>query len=232
MSEICIALDYAATTLFEIDLARLEGRVPAPLSPIEVRPGVGLVSLTVCCVVDGEMHGKHGALPAYGEAVFCIHVEPDVSVRIPDMAILVLCFAATHRAALVANADHHDLHVFEDLIKVEVDRPNHVMFVSDSTGPIAKLTCNHPNPVYASRPATLQVFTATDGGVRRYDEHFVLSSFRHQRRAPCAEIHDHPFFQGVQMRSIRRPFLQWVGDPSQPITQVATTPTRSVLEVP
>lgn len=231
-TDIRLPLDYAATTLFEIDSARIAGLVPAPLSAVEVRPGVGLVSVTVCCVEEGGLHGVHGALPAYGEAVFCVHVEPDLSGEVPDLSMLVLCFAATDRRALFANVDHHDLNVLADPIHIEVDRPRHAMTVADDQGIIALIGCAHPSPSYSARPAALQVYTSTPTGVRRYDERFEAQSFRHQRRDPCAELHDHPFFQGVSVAHLRRPFLQWLCAPDQPVTQIATTPTRPVVEVP
>lgn len=232
MPEITLPLHYAATTLFEIDLARIADRVPVPLAPVEVRPGVGLVSLTVITVAEGGVHGAHGPLPAYGEAVFCVHVEPDLSEGVPDMSILVLCFGATRNEALVANADHHELHVFGTPIRVDVDPIRHLMKLGDATGPIASLSCAHPRPSYAVRPATLQVYTHTAAGVRRYDERFELASFRHQRRDVAAKLYDHPFFQGVEVASLQRPFLQWLCEPGRPITQIATTPTRPVTARP
>lgn len=228
--EVRLPLGYAATTLFEIELAKLAGKVPSPMSPVEVRPGVGLVSLTVCTVEDGGVHGAHGALPAYGEAVFCVHVEPDLSDGVPDLSMLVLCFAATDARALAANEANHDLNVFPATIDIEVDPEHHRTRISDGDGPIAEVHCAHPDPTYTERPATLQVYTATAGGVRRYDERFEAHSFRHQRRLPSATLHDHPFFQGVSVRRLSRPFLQWLCEPGRPVLQVATTPTRPVQE--
>lgn len=232
MTAIRLPLTYAGTSLFEIDLSRVADRVPPPLSPIEVRPGVGLVSLTVCAVADGGVHGEHGPLPAYDEAVFSIHVEPDLADGVPDMSLLVLTFGATEPRALRANADHHDLDVWERPLQVEVDAAHHRVRVADDAGPIATVGCEHPRPRYAERPATLQVYTATDRGVRRYDERFEARSFRHQRRDPCAELHDHAFFRGVRVADLSRPFLQWLCEPGQPVVQIATVPTRPVRSAP
>lgn len=228
--EVRLGLDYAATTLFEIELAKIGARVPEPLVPVEVRPGVGLVSLTVITVAEGGVHGAHGPLPAYGEAVFCVHVEPDLAEAVPDMSILVLSFAATHERALAANADHHDLDIWPTPIRVAIEGEAHRMHVSDADGPIATITCAHPSPRYRERPASLQVYTAREGlgSVRRYDERFELRSFRHQRRAPAAEFHEHPMFRGVPVAGLRRPYLQWLCEPGQPIVQIATVPTRAI----
>lgn len=227
-STVELALDYAATTLFEIDLEHVRDRVPAPLSPMLARPGVGLVSLTVVTVADGGVHGAHGRLPGYGEVVFGVHVEPDLRASVPDMAILVLSFAATCERALAANADHHQLPILPTPIVVEVDRATHDVQLSGGDGPIAAVGCAHPTPRYSSRPATLQVYTPTEGGVRTYDERFELRSFRHQRRAPIAELHPHPLFRGVPVEDLRRPYLQWLCAPQGSITQIATVPTRAV----
>ncbi|MCA9492642.1 MAG: hypothetical protein KC621_22065 [Myxococcales bacterium] len=225
-----LPLSYAATTLFEIPLTRLAGRVPAPLSPIEVRPGVGLVSVTMCRVQEGGVHGAHGPLPAYDEVVFCVHVDPDLERGVPDLAMLVLTFAATEARALAANADHHDLPVLDRPIRVTLD--GHRQEVSDADGPIANLTCEHPTPRYEQRPAVLQVYTPTESGVRTYDETFEARSFRHQRRAPCAVLHDHPLFAGVDVSGLTRPFLQWVCEPGRVLVQRASVPTRPVGGLP
>jgi hypothetical protein len=224
--EIRLELDYAATTLFEIPSAVL--KVPAPLSPVEVRPGVGLVSLTVCLVKEGGVHGEHGPLPAYAEAVWCVHVEPDLRAGVPDLSMYVLCFAATDRSALVANADHHKLAVLPEPIQVEVDEHN-VRLLQDGRI-FASVSCGHPAPKYKPRNATLQVFTHR-GQVHRYNERFEAHSFRHQRRKPCAELEDHPFFCGLPVQGLKRPYLQWLCAPRQPLTQVASVPTVPVLEM-
>jgi len=230
--EIRLPLRYASTTLFEIGLSALHGKVPSPLAPVEVRPGVGLVSLTVIGVAADGVHGAHGALPGYDEAVFCVHVEPDLSEQVPDLSMLVLCFAATEPSALVANADHHDLNVLPTPVRITIDAEGHHTRVFDEAGPIAEVRCAHPRPVYVERPATLQVYTHTPGGVRRYDERFEARSFRHQKRARSATLHDHPFFCGVAVDRLERPFLQWLCAPSEPVLQIATTPTRPVEDRP
>lgn len=226
VTKISLPLSYAATTLFEIGLSEVASRVPQPLAPVEVRPGVGLVSLTVITVADGGVHGAHGALPGYGEAVFCVHVEPDLAHGVPDMSVLVLCFAATHARALAANAELYDLNISTTPIQVEIDPLAHRTMLRDATGPIASLTCAHPRPRYGVRSTSLQVYTVTSAGVRRYDERIELRCFRHQRRAPAAELHDHRFFDGVSVRGLERPYLQWLCEPGQPITQITTVPTR------
>ena len=155
-----------------------------------------------------------------------------ILILVPDLSMLVLCFAATEPSALVANADHHDLNVLPTPVRITIDAEGHHTRVFDEAGPITEVRCAHPRPVYVERPATLQVYTHTPGGVRRYDERFEARSFRHQKRARSATLHDHPFFCGVAVDRLERPFLQWLCAPSEPVLQIATTPTRPVEDRP
>ena len=73
-------MSQQAFSTWEVDIQALDRVVPSALEPVELRPGVGLLSLALVRYMPG-LYGVDS--PAFDEVSLSVHVQADLSVEMP-----------------------------------------------------------------------------------------------------------------------------------------------------
>jgi hypothetical protein len=186
---------------FEVPTDAAEALLPRPLSCVEPRPGISLLSVGVLKYHAGHF-GRPDA-PPFHELVAALHVQPDLSVHMPVprfafFAISVYSdspdFVAQEGRLLFTPTEHRP-----DLV-VEWSDDATAVDVSDARGPIVTLQNTHPAPTYTPTEFHGQHYTLKDGRLMRGLWNWTGTRFEHMQRAPGASrLHPHPFWKSLPL---------------------------------
>lgn len=197
---------------WEIDTEALEPHVPTPLSLVEVRPGVALVSTGVLAYEGG--HFGPGS-PPFTELVTAAHVQPDLSVEMPVprfcfYAISVYCDSqdfVDQEGRLLYTPTRH-----VPSFRADFAADGLGVEVLDEAGPIVSLRNTHPAPDFTAAEFWGQHFTQHEGvnvGVWEWDGR----RFEHMRGGSCGKLHAHEHFQGLDVSRVRGCYRQMMAEP-------------------
>lgn len=222
----CVTLTVARglATVVEVDVGLALGLVPRSLAPVEVRPGVALVSLIHFRIAGGGEHAGHGRLPTYDELVFGVHVEPHLGWALPRFAVHVVSIGVSEPAAGRFLAEVHRMPVHPRPLRFELGEGT--VEVADDAGPILRMRDLHPAPRLAADVVRAQVFAAHDGAVWGYPEVLEGPLCRHQTRGRPVDVEAHPFFGGATLPPRPMAYMQTSGGAVGPLRQTAQRAVR------
>lgn len=199
---------------WEIDVEALDPFVPKELTPVEIRPGIGLFSVAALLYLPGQFYEKS---PPFLELVSVAHVQPDLSVKMPMSRF------AMHAISVYSDSPDFIKQEGEKLFTpTKLDPSLRASFslacdgvdVSDEDGPIVSLRSTHPSPVYAPDEFWGQHYNDTHGlhfGIWEWDGW----KFEHQAKGDAGKLHDHPFFKGMDLKRIRGCYRQMIPKPGE-----------------
>jgi hypothetical protein len=196
---------------FAIDIDEAERVVPEALQVVEIKPGLGCLSIGVLRYLPG--HFDPGS-PAFYELVGAVHVAPDLSAAmpVPTMTFSTFCvlsdsedFVAQEGRTLYtpARLAALELHLTEDELGVSA---------SDEEGPILSMPSAHPARQWVHREMWGQHFSNTRGlqhGIWEWDGRL----FSHQEPLRGWTLFPHPFWKGIDVGRVRGLYRTMVQEP-------------------
>jgi hypothetical protein len=197
---------------FEIDTEAVEGALPAMLSPVELRPGVSVMSVGVLRFEPGHFGPRS---PQFHEVYVAIHVPPDLSVKMPlPVMNLFATSVFTDSPEFVAQEDHTVYAPARYVPSMEVifSVDGLAVHVSDERGPMLSLVNTHPGPVFRRAELWGQHYTNTRGlhnGVWEWEG----SRFDQMRPARSWRLYRHALFEGIDVGCVRRCYRQMLLEP-------------------
>ena len=189
--------DYAFTTFYEIETKAVEHLVQKPLTPIEVAPGVSLLSLIAFNFPEGAL----GTLPEFQELTLSLIVTPDLSRGVPKSAMYILSLGSTNQEHLDHCVSYYKLPVYGQFTRVNIQRDTHVVEYEDSNGPILTMKNVHPRPEFSKGEHYFQAFVEDAGDIYVADVIMKGSLFEHQQAGEAGKLWPHPFFRGIDLDS-------------------------------
>jgi hypothetical protein len=201
---------------FEVALGAITSLVPDLLELVELRPGVGLVSVGWLRFAAGQFGPDS---PEFDEVFCAIHVHPDLSVRMPAPRTAFLVHRMCSNSEDLIRVDQELIAApatWDPSLRVTVaDGGAHVHGCSDA-GPIFDFRVT---AVGAFEPASFwgQHFTARDvaapGGLRcgAWQWQGVRADQMEPRNA--SRLHPHPLFGALDVRAASRPYRQMTKGP-------------------
>jgi hypothetical protein len=209
---------------WEMDLEELEKQVPAALSCVEVRPGIGLFSVAAVFYQPGNFGPGSSE---FLELVSVAHVESDLSMQMP------LSRFSMHAIAVWSDSPDFIKQEGEKLFTpTRLDPSLRAMWdddwagaeLVDDAGPILTMRSTNPKPVYARDEMWGQHYNDTHGlhrGIWEWDgdkcEHML-----HPPGAPpnAATFHaGHAFWQGMNLARVRGVYRQMIPRPGSTGTE-------------
>jgi hypothetical protein len=219
--EIELRVDYGLASTFEVDIEPVVAATPPALTPVEVRPGVGLASLVYFRFADGNLHAEHGPQPAYHELVFGVHVTPHLTWGLPRFAIFVINIGVDVPAVGGFLRQVHRMPTHPTPLRFAVEDDPMRVEISDDDGPIAVMKNLHPAPAFAPDALPAHVFSLDEGRLWGYPETMHGPMLRHQTRGRAVALARHAFFRGAELPREPQSYMQVVGQPGGVTRQVA-----------
>jgi hypothetical protein len=193
--------DFAMSLALELPALALKPRLPHPLQLFEVRPGVGLLNLTV-------LHfGADNVVPIPCAEVICaIHVMPDQQLAPvpPKMALYALQLGASRREFLDSRYATDRLPFLKDPLQVVIDRDRSAVEVADAAGnPIFHAALARVDASFEQDLFYSQTFAGRDGELYHGGNFFEGSRIEQQKRDGCeVRLFEHPFFHGIDVAAV------------------------------
>jgi hypothetical protein len=197
---------------WEIDIEALDPFVPEELTPLEVRPGIGLFSVATLLYKPGQFYRDS---PPFLELVSVAHVQADLSVKMP------MCRFAMH--AISVYSDSPDFiqqegeklftpTTFDASLEFSWTENWDGVDARDKDGPIISFRSTNPAPIYTADELWGQHYNDTHGlhfGVWEWDG----EKCEHMQGGDAGTFHPHPFFKGMDLTRIRRCYRQMIPRP-------------------
>lgn len=197
---------------WEIDVEALDKLVPEELTPIEIRPGVGLFSVAAVLYEADEFYPGS---PEFNELVSVAHVQSNLAIAMP------LPKFSMHAISVYSDSP--------DFIRQEAEKlftPTHLdpsleftwpektdgVAARDKDGPIVSFTSTHPEPVFTHDEMWGQHYNDTQGlhwGIWEWDG----MKCEHQMKGNAGHFYPHPFFKGMDLERIRGCYRQMIPQP-------------------
>jgi hypothetical protein len=186
---------------FEVDADEAERVIPDALQLVELRPGVALMSVGVLRYQPGHFAP---ASPPFDELVGAIHVAPDLAADMPVPTMTFSAFCVLSDSADFVEREGYTLYTPTRHVplRFELTADGLGVSVSDDDGPILTVPSAHSGPRWVQREMWGQHFTNTRGlqhGIWEWDGRL----FEHQQRLPGWLLFAHPFWAGIDPRSVR-----------------------------
>lgn len=202
--------DFAFTTFYEIETEFIDHLVPKRLSPVEVAPGVSLLSLIAFNFPEGAL----GSLPEFQELILSLIVTPDLSRGVPKSAMYILSLGSTNQEHLDHCISYYRLPVYGQFTKVNIQHDSNAVEYEDRDGPIIAMKNIHTDPEYDIGERYFQAFVEDDGNIYVADVVMRGSIFEHQQAGEAGKLWPHPFFRGIDMESAEpRAYMQMLTKP-------------------
>ena len=213
--------DFAFTTFYEIETDAIEHLVSKPLTPIEVAPGVSLISLIALNFPEGAL----GSLPEFQELILSLIVTPDLSRGVPKSAMYVLSLGSTNQEHLDHCASYYKLPVFGQFSRVNIQYDPLAVEYEDHNGPIVSMKNIHPHPKYGEGERYFQAFVKDAGEIYVADVLMKGSVFEHQQAGEAGKLWPHAFFRGIDVDNAEPvAFMQMLNKPGSPGQQFYPRP--------
>jgi hypothetical protein len=151
-------IDFAISASFEIPTGVAESLLPGRMQPLELRPGVGLLNISVFHFPDPPDVGEPCT-----EIVFNVHVFADLSraPALPRMAMYTVRLAATSPAFIASTVAVDNYPVFPEPLRASLDREAVTFAAHDVTGrPVVELRAAPGAAPYQRESFFVQSFTS------------------------------------------------------------------------
>ena len=197
---------------FEIDLSELKKILPAKITPLEVRPGVGIIGIGITKFPDGNL----GCLSAFDEVLLNVYVSqnlrktsPDGTNKIPWISCYMLSVAGNSDGFLKHTylVDKMPIYICKNLTvensRVENGDYNFAVYEDEETILDLKWTDSNFTPKqFEKRDAFIQIFLGFQG--KLYYESLLTSGslFTHQKDGNAGKLYSHPFFRGLDLSKV------------------------------
>ncbi|UCD38942.1 MAG: hypothetical protein JSW54_05550 [Fidelibacterota bacterium] len=215
--------DFALSTYYEIETEAIEHLLPKQLNPIEVAPGIALMSLTALNFPPGAL----GHLPEFQELIFGLIVTPDLSRGVPKFAMYIVSLSSTNREHLEHCVQHYRLPVHGQFTGVSLQHDPHVVEYEDADGPILSMRNIHPNPAYGEGERYFQAFVMDNDRLYVADVVMKGSLFEHQQTGDAGKLWPHPFYNGVDVEAAEPvAFMQMLNEPGTMGKQLYPRPEK------
>ncbi|MFO7565170.1 MAG: hypothetical protein R6X02_21170 [Enhygromyxa sp.] len=208
------SFDFEMVFLFEIAVDEARRHLPAPLMPIELRPGVGVLGIGVQSLCAGNL----GELPEVREIYCTIAVQPQLSVPMPTprFAVVPVIIAATAPSFLARARELDRLNAmpWTPTLDIELDRAGLRARAADDRGPIFELWNVHEQPSFVDAEMWGQEFVGVDDDPLYFQAwHWRARKAEYQRRGG-GRLHPHPFFAGIDLDAVSPdPYMQFITPP-------------------
>lgn len=187
--------------VYEVDTSAVEPLLPPGIHPVEARPGVSMLFVSMNDYMPTGNFIDGVELPAFQEVTRCVVVQPDLSIKmpIPRFTFFVLQIGSNHQGFIQQEKDWlHLPTTYSPSLRTETNATGTEIWVRDDDGPIQHLRNTHPTPVFRNESFFGQYYTAEQGRL-----YFGVWSWRaiaciHQRQGDAGGIFAHPFLTGVQ----------------------------------
>jgi len=204
--------DFALSTFFEVETEIIEPLLPIRLAPVEVVPGVSLISITSFNFKEGSL----GTLPEFQELIFSAIVSPDLTRGVPKFAMYVISLTSNCQKHLDHSIDYYKLPVTDLLSNVEINSDKLAVTYKDSQGTI--LTMNNCSQItsYKHEELYFQAFTSMDDTIFVADLYIQGYIYEHQQAGNAGALYDHSFFNNLEIEENELPpFLQMMNEPGK-----------------
>jgi hypothetical protein len=204
-------IDFAMSAAFEIPTAVAESLLPRRMQPIELRPGVGLLNVSVFHFPDPPGVGEPCT-----EIVFNVYVFPDLSraPALPRMAMYTVRLGASSSAFLTSTnaVDHYP--VVAEPLSASLDREAATFVAYDGSGrPVVEMRAAPGAVPYQRESFFVQSFTSSGGELLHGGNVFDFDKAESQTDLDghCA-LHPHPLLDPLDARVLsdaRCSLLMW-----------------------
>lgn len=206
--------------IFEAPLEDLERITPAPLVPVEVKPGIGLVYLAALHFEDGHF-GPDSV--GFDEAVFVVAVAPDLSMEMPTPRFSFFAFNVYTDSPDFVAYEAKNIHTPAQVrpgFQVRFRDDGLGVEVRDDSGPIAVMNNTHPAPSFRRKEMWGQHFNDTRGGVLHSGPwHWEGALFEHEHQGDWGRLYPHSIFAGLDVSRLRRCSRQFFARPGEEILE-------------
>ncbi len=204
---------YSTEFMFEIDTRQIRARLPRRLFPVEVRPGVALLSIGSTVFEEGNAT----ALPSFTEITVSALVQPSFAKMsdfgVPKIAVYVFRVCATSDAFLRYTSEVDKVPVFETRrLEIEIEESSFRTIARDEHGPIFDLANVGGEPSFKPQTFPFQVVTVQDDFVHLANVQVDGQIFEHQEKGEFGRLFPHPFFGGLDVSRCRL-YMQYVSPP-------------------
>ncbi len=196
------SFDFAFSSSLEISTQQIKSVLPPNIHPMEIRPGVSLLNISVFDFT-GE---SHTLTQSCVEIIVGIHILPHLGLakELPKMSLFLLQMGAT-TTEFLNSPDAVDVQPFiKKPLQVEIDRENISVECCDHKGEkIFLMQKQNNSPVYS--PDLFYIQTFCNQGDSLYSGGVFLESnkFEHQKKShPIGKFHNHSFFQGIDVENL------------------------------
>ena len=194
-------IDFAFSSSFELPVAQVENVLPSNLIPKEVRPGVGLLSLTLF-----RFHESNDFFPqALHELVVAVHIEPDLAlVDMPPQAALFVLNIVSDDTKFVT--DSYGIDCFPTVLgdfSFDVDREAKSVVCYDGDNVVFSLNILSDPQTFTPSQEYYQSFCLADGALHMASALFELSKAEWQNKSQSAgTLYAHPIFSTLDISTI------------------------------
>ena len=215
--------NFALSTFYEIETDAIEHLIPKRLIPLEVAPGVSLISLTALNFLEGAL----GHLPEFKELFLSLIVTPDLSRGVPKSAMYVLSLGSTCREHLDHCVSYYKLPVTRQFSCVNIQTDPHEVEFEDKDGMILSMKNMHPQPVYDEGERYFQAFVQDQGDIFVADVLMRGMLFEHQSPGDAGKLWPHPFYRGIDVEDAEPvAFMQMLNKPGTTGEQYYPQPSK------
>jgi hypothetical protein len=197
---------------WEIDVDALDKLVPAELTPVEVRPGIGLFSVAALLYTPGNFGpGSKEFL----ELVSVAHVQADLSIDMPVSRFAMHAISVYSDSPDFIRQEGEKLFTpttLDPSLKFEFTERTDGVDASDADGPIISYRSTHPDPVFTHDEMWGQHYNDTHG-LRRGIWEWDGMKFEHMHKGNAGKLYPHPFFKGMDVNKVRGCYRQMIPQP-------------------
>jgi hypothetical protein len=211
-------IEYASLTLLEADVNKLRPFVPEELKLLEVRPGVGVFSISLFKYYPWQQ----GIYEQVYETIFNIHVLPNLKWGVPTVSLFVASFGSNDAQFLADELEHNYFPIYRNSLNFELDAENYVAKCWDENGPVYEIkNPSKKKPIFTKQYIYAQVYVRHEGKVYRSHNTFRGQAYQHQESGDTGIIYDHPFFVGCDVAGAQPPsYLQMLTMPNSDLRQI------------
>lgn len=203
---------------WEVDTEALQPLVNPGLDLVEIRPGISLLSTGVLVYQAGHFGP---ASPAFNEIVTAVHVQPDLSVKMPVPRFTIQAVSVYSDSPEFVEQEGRILFTPTELVPsltVSFTEDGLGADVADARGPILRLRNTNDDTDFTAADFCGQHFTDRQGlqlGGWQWDG----VRFEHMKRGAAGLLHPHPHFRGLDPKRVRGCYRQMMAKPGEPCSE-------------
>jgi len=199
---------------WEIGMDAVEKILPTRLEPVDLRPGVGLLSIG--CLRFAKGHFTADA-PEFNEIVIVVHVQPDLSVAMPQPRFTFYAHSVVSDS--VNFVDHEAREIFtptEHVPSLQLDFSPDGLGVRawDEDGPFLELRSTAPASAFTPALIWGQYYSQI-GRLRHGIWNWQGTRFEHMQRGDPGKPMPHPYFRGLDVSKVSSCYRQMYAEPGR-----------------